>query len=295
MDFKQLYSFVSVVKLKSFSKAADMMYLTQPTVSGHIQALENELGTELINRNGKNISATEAGEILFNYALDILNKRENILFDLSKFKGSIAGILEISASTIPEQYVLPRLIANFNNLYPDVRFNLMRYDSQQVIDKILGGEIDFGIVGFKKELPQLTYMEIMKDKIILVAPAMKPYLNMESLDIQSLREYKILLRETGSGTRKSLENTLGKHNLSVKDLNVVALIENTETIKECVKNGLGLSFISEKAVQQEIQHNLLKVITVKDLQIERKFYFVYHKIRALSPLAETFKLFILNS
>jgi len=170
----------------------------------------------------------------------------------------------------------------------------MRYDSQQVIDKILGGEIDFGIVGFKKELPQLTYMEIMKDKIILVAPAMKPYLNMESLDIQSLREYKILLRETGSGTRKSLENTLGKHNLSVKDLNVVALIENTETIKECVKNGLGLSFISEKAVQQEIQHNLLKVITVKDLQIERKFYFVYHKTRALSPLAETFKLFILN-
>ncbi len=295
MDFKQLQSFVSVVKLKSFSKAADMMYLTQPTVSGHIQALENELGAILLNRNGnKNISATKAGGILFSYALDILNKRENVLFDLSKFQGSIAGILEISASTIPEQYVLPQLITNFNNLYPDVHFNLMRYDSQQVIDKILCGEIDFGIVGFKKELPQLTYMELMKDKIILIAPARKPYLSMENIDIQSLLELKILLREAGSGTRKSLENALGKHNFSVKDFNVIAYIENTETIKECVKNGLGLSFISEKAVEQEIEHNVLKILPVKNMEIERKFYFVYHKTRALSPLAETFKLFILN-
>ncbi|MBO8169205.1 MAG: LysR family transcriptional regulator [Thermoanaerobacteraceae bacterium] len=295
MDFKQLQSFVAVVKLRSFSKAAESLYLTQPTISGHIQALEQELGTVLINRNSnKQVSPTRAGEILFQYAVDILNKRENALFSLSKFKGKIEGILEISASTIPEQYFLPDILSKFNKKYPDVQYNLMKYDSQEVIDKILSGEIDFGFVGFKKELNQLDYIEITEDSIVLIAPDQGKYSNMDTIPASFLAGEKFIMREKGSGTRKVLEKALAKHNIPLDSLNVVAFIENTQTIKECVRKGLGLTFISEKAVAEELAGKVFKILNIEGLEIRRQFYFVYHKTRVLSPLAQTFKEFVLE-
>lgn len=295
MDFKQLQSFVAVVKLRSFSKAAESLYLTQPTISGHIQALEQELGTVLINRNSnKQVSPTRAGEILFQYAVDILNKRENALFSLSKFKGKIEGILEISASTIPEQHFLPDILSKFNKKYPDVQYNLMKYDSQEVIDKILSGEIDFGFVGFKKELNQLDYIEIMEDSIVLIAPVQGKYSNMDTIPASFLAGEKFIMREKGSGTRKVVEKALAKHNIPLDSLNVVAFIENTQTIKECVRKGLGLTFISEKAVAEELAGRVFKILNIEGLEIRRQFYFVYHKTRVLSPLAQTFKEFVLE-
>lgn len=295
MDFKQLQSFVAVVKLRSFSKAAESLYLTQPTISGHIQALEQELGTVLINRNSnKQVSPTRAGEILFQYAVDILNKRENALFSLSKFKGKIEGILEISASTIPEQYFLPDILSKFNKKYPDVQYNLMKYDSQEVIDKILSGEIDFGFVGFKKELNQLDYIEIMEDSIVLIAPDQGKYSNMDTIPASFLAGEKFIMREKGSGTRKVVERALAKHNIPLDSLNIVAFIENTQTIKECVRKGLGLTFISEKAVAEELAGRVFKILNIEGLEIRRQFYFVYHKTRVLSPLAQTFKEFVLE-
>lgn len=124
MDFKQLETFVTIAKLKSFSKAAEHLFLTQPTISNHIQNLEKELKTILINRTNKNISLTQAGELLYKHAIDILNKKESAIFSLNQFKGKIEGILEISASTIPEQYYLPDLLIEFSKKYPEVKYNL---------------------------------------------------------------------------------------------------------------------------------------------------------------------------
>lgn len=295
MDFKQLETFVAVAKLKSFSRAADHLYLTQPTISNHIQNLEWELGTVLINRDSKNVTLTRAGEILFQYALDIINKRDKALFSLGKFKGKIEGVLEISASTIPEQYFLPSVLCQFNKQYPHVQFNIMKYGSQVVIDKILSGEIDFGIVGFKKDLKKLNYIEIMDDRIILVAPNQGKYKEMEKIDLPALRDEVLIMREKGSGTRKVVEEALLKHNLTIDSLNILAFIENTQTIKECVKRGCGLTFISQWAVVEEIEKGLLKKIDMVGLEIKRKFYFVYHNQRELSPLAETFRQFVVNS
>ncbi|SKC64078.1 DNA-binding transcriptional regulator, LysR family [Maledivibacter halophilus] len=294
MDFKQLETFVAVVKLKSFSKAAENLFITQPTVSNHILNLEKELNTILINRTNKNITLTTAGTLLYKYAIDILNKRDNAVFSLNQFKGKIEGILEISSSTIPEQYYLPLLLKKFSALYPDVKYDLKKYDTSQVIDKILSGEIDFGIVGAKKDCCQLVYIEIMNDNIIFVSQNKGKFSNIDSITINELSKFPIIMREKGSGTRNVVENSLKKHNLSTDDLNVIATIENTETIKECVKQGLGFTFISDKAITYDIENKFIKNINIDGLEFKRKFYFVYHKSRALSPLAETFKKFVLK-
>ncbi|WP_432664129.1 selenium metabolism-associated LysR family transcriptional regulator [Wukongibacter baidiensis] len=294
MDFRQLETFVSVVKLKSFSKAAESLYLTQPTVSNHISNLEKELNTVLVNRTNKNITLTNAGSLLYEYAIEIINKRDNAIFSLNQFEGKIEGILEISSSTIPEQYFLPKLLKKFNSIYPDVKYNLRKHDTGEVIANILSGKIDFGIVGAMKESKQLEYIDILDDNIVLAAPIKDKYIGIDSITIDQLLTYPLILREKGSGTRNIVEDTLSNHNYSVDNLNIVAYIENTETIKECVKNGLGITFISSKAITSDVENNSIKTISVEGLDFKRKFYFVYHKNRALSPLAETFKKFVLE-
>lgn len=294
MDFRQLETFVSVVKLKSFSKAAENLYITQPTVSNHISSLEKELNTILVNRTNKNLTLTTAGTLLYEHAVEIINKRDNALFSLNHFKGKIEGILEISSSTIPEQYFLPELLKKFNKIYPHVKYCLNKFDTSQVIANILSGKIDFGIVGAKKESKQLEYIEIMDDDIVLATPSSGKYKKMDSITLEMLLECPIILREEGSGTRKMVENSLSSKNISVNDLNVVAYIENTETIKECVKKGIGVTFISYRAIASDIENNAIKNISIEGFEFKRNFYFVYHRNRALSPLAETFKKFVLT-
>jgi DNA-binding transcriptional LysR family regulator len=282
-----------IAKVKSFSKAADKLFLTQPTISNHIHNLEKELGTALFNRTNKNITLTNAGEILFKYAVSILNKRDHAFFSLNAYKGRIEGILEIASSSIPEQYYLTELMCSFSQKYPDVKYNLMKYDTKKVIDKLNLGEIDFGIVGAKKDSPQLDYMDIMDDDIVLVAPTSGVF-DSDTIDLEALKDTQIIMREEGSGTRAVVEAALKSRSISYGDLNVVAEIESTETIKKLVINGLGVSFISKKALEYELQNNQLQIIQVKNLDITRKFYFVYHTKRVLSPLSEAFKEYIIT-
>lgn len=293
MDFKQLESFVTIAKVKSFSKAAEKLFLTQPTISNHIHNLEKELGTALFNRTNKNITLTNAGEILFKYAVSILNKRDHAFFSLNAYKGRIEGVLEIASSSIPEQYYLTDIMCKFSTKYPDVKYSLMKYDTKKVIDKLNLGEIDFGIVGAKKDSPQLEYIDIMDDEIVLVAPQAS-FEKLPSLQLQALADTPMIMREEGSGTRAVVEHALKKAGIGVGELNIVAEIESTETIKKLVVNGLGLSFISRKAVERELESGELKILTVDELSISRKFHFVYHTKRVLSPLSEAFKDFILD-
>lgn len=295
MDFRQLETFVMIARLKSFSKAADYLFLTQPTISNHIQNLENELNTILINRSNKKVTLTKAGEMLFAHALEILNKRDQALFSLEAFNGKIEGTLEVACSSIPEQYILPSLLHSFHKLYPDVHYHLLHYDSQQVVDAILCGEIDFGIVGAKDDTKQLKYIKIMQDRLVVIAPYCDKYQSMEKIPIDRLLKENLIFRETGSGTRKIFEQALHSHNIALENLNIIAYIENTEAIKQCVKKGLGISIISELAIQEEIQYKMIKKIELEGIDIARNFYFVYHKHRTLSPLAETFKDFVLDN
>lgn len=294
LDFRQLQTFIKVVDLKSFSNAGKKLFITQPTVTNHIQSLERELDTILINRSGKTISLTEAGKLLYKYAIHIINSCEMAKFDLAAYKGRIEGHLYVYSSSIPRKYLLPNIIDSFLKQYPDISFTLADNDSENVIDSILGGDTDFGIVGAKYPSKNLNYIELMEDRLLLIAPNNPTYKedNYSSLSVDKIIDKKFIFREEGSGTRKLLDNMLIEH--KINDLDIIAYTEDTETIKELVSLGVGLSFLSEKAINQDVKSGKYKAYFIDQLNLNRKFYFVYHNNRQLSPLNETFKAFVLQ-
>ncbi len=293
MEIRQLQTFVYVVQLKSFSKVAEKLFLTQPTITSHIQSLEKELGVVLLNRSSKEITLTKGGQILYEYALNILDLKDKALFSLDTYKERIKGSLTLAASSIPEQYVLPELMLEFRKSYPDVIFDIKHYSSREAIDKIEKYDIEFGMVGTKIEHSKLSFVDLMEDQLVVIAP--NHWKSIESpITMEKLVTLPIILREEGSGTRIQFENTLQQSGYSLEDLNIVCYLQSSEAIKEAVKKGLGISIISEKAIKTEKHFNLLQVIPLKDLKITRNFYFIYHKNRALSPLSDTFKKFVLD-
>lgn len=296
MDFRQLETFVEVAKMKSFSKAAKKLFLTQPTVTSHIQNLENKLGTILINRSGKNITLTNAGNILYEYAIDILNMCDMAEFDLGMYQGKVQGHLEISSSSIPKQYVLPTILKEFTRKYPEVTFSINHSDSKSVVNNILDGNTDFGIVGAKYENNYLEYIDLIEDNLVIIAPNTQEYLwnAYEELELDFLLKEKMIFREEGSGTRLLIENAMKKKGIELSSLNIVAYIEDTETIKKFVELGLGISIVSEKAIKNEYEMGIIKPYNIKNLSLRRKFYFVFHKNRQLSPLTRTFKDFVIK-
>lgn len=296
MDFRQLETFVEVAKLKSFSKAAEKLFITQPTVTNHIQNLEKEIGTLLINRFGKKITLTDAGNLLYKYAINILNSCEMAKFDLATYQGRIQGHLHVYSSSVPRKYLLPIMIKNFLSTYPDVSFTLADKDSKSVVKGILDGETDFGILGAKYPSNSLEYIDLMEDRLVLVTPNSSKYPepNFSRLKKDILYQDNILFREEGSGTRSLIEGIFEQAGVPMNKLNITAYIEDTETIKELISLGVGISFLSEKAVQTDLALGKYKVFYIDDLDFTRKFYFAYHKNRQLSPLSETFKRYILD-
>lgn len=295
MDFRQLETFVAVAKFKSFSKAADHLFLTQPTISSHIANLEKELNTVLINRTNRKISLTKAGEILFESALNLVNLKEDALYKLSEYQGKIVGHIEIASSTIPEQYILPEIISVFHKIYPDVTFSMLHYDSQRVLEGIIQGEIDFGIVGTEIPNSQLSYHELAEDELFLIVPYDYPLAkNQQEIPLNEALKERLIFRERGSGTRKLLEERMKELHISLESLNVVAYIENTEAIKQFIRKGLGVSFLSNRAIEDEIKLKHLKSVKVEGLNLTRKFYFVHHKYRNPSPLENTFQSFVFD-
>lgn len=296
MDFRQLETFVQVANSKSFSKAAEKLFITQPTVTNHIQNLEKELETVLINRFGKKITLTDAGYLLYKYAINILNSCEMAKFDLASYQGKIQGHLHIYSSSVPRKYLLPQIIKNFLNTYPEVTFTVGDRDSKKVIRGILDGDTDFGILGAKYPSNNIEYIDLMEDKLVLVTPNNYKYTgdNFSYIDIDSLLDENIIFREEGSGTRCLVEEIIQNSKIQMNKFNIIAYIEDTETIKELITLGVGVSFLSEKAVKNDLTLDRYKVFYIKELDFTRKFYFAFHKNRQLSPLSDAFKNYILK-
>ncbi len=291
MDFRQLESFISIAANKSFSKAAKELYLTQPTLSNHMQNLEKEIGTLLLNRNNREISLTRAGEIFYDYAQKLLSLKENAQYNLGKFVGKIEGTLTISASTIPEQYILPNLLMTFNGLYPHITYKINHLDSFEIIESIKDCKIPYGFTGSFFKDSSLEYLSIMKDELVLITPIDFEN-NSTVISLKDLLTIPLVIREEGSGTRNLFAKELKKHKINIYDLNIKAMAENTQTIKSLVQSGICCSILSSKAIENEVNLGLLKKYTITDLNLERDFYFVYPKERIFSSLEDNFIKFI---
>ncbi|MDD2573639.1 MAG: selenium metabolism-associated LysR family transcriptional regulator [Bacillota bacterium] len=293
MDLRQLESFVAIAKHGSFTRAAEELYLTQPTLTGHIQSIENELGTVLLNRCGKSVTLTEAGRILYSHAVNILNMREQALFSLAQYEGKLEGELAIASSTVPQGYLLPGLLSTFGREYPGITYVIKQFDSRGVVDAIISGSMDFGFVGSAASYPELEMLKICEDRLILITSGKGKFQNLKGDTVTwgQVSNERFILREEGSGTRALFINGLKQRGMDIKNIFVVASIENPDTIKQCVREGLGVAVVSERSVEEEIRLGLLKGYYISDLDLRRSFYFIGHKNRVLSPVARAFRDF----
>ncbi|ADL08230.1 selenium metabolism-associated LysR family transcriptional regulator [Thermosediminibacter oceani] len=296
MEFHQLEAFVRVAEYRSFSKAAESLFLTQPTISAHIISLEKELDIKLFDRRGKDIELTPAGRIMYERAKNILAAKELALLELKRFLGTVEGDLEIFASSIPAAYILPSVIKEFNRAYPGVVLRIRQADSGEVIGLVSEGAVELGIVGTVSDAENLQFVPFSSDELVLITPNNwnRALRNDNYVSIADFLHEMFVLREKKSGTRKTFETALKNRGFRLEDLNVVAELGSSEAVKQAVKEGIGVSVISRRAVEDYEKMKLLRVYRIRDMEVHRCFYLVFKKGRTLSPNAATFKEFIIN-
>lgn len=295
MDFKQIEAFVNVVKYKKFSRAADASFLTQPTISTHINNLEKELNAVLLNRQGREITMTKQGEAFYSYATNILNLREQATLSVQGMNREVEGVVEIQTSSIPGQYYVPMLLGEFRSRYPGVKIFLEQSDSRNVMDNIINQKGEIGFTGTKLS-NNLVYEEIFTDDMILITPNKGKFAKMETdtVHVQEIVGESFILREDGSGTKKEFEKAEIQGISILKMVNVIAHMNNTEAIKNAVISGLGISVLSACAARDLKNNDQLKCFKIAGLSKKRHFYMVRNRTYCLSPAAERFWDYILE-
>jgi DNA-binding transcriptional LysR family regulator len=293
IEFRHLETFCRVADLKSFSKAADDLFVTQPTVSGHILSLEQSLFLRLFDRTSREVRLTKSGEVFHDYASKILSLRKDLINALSEFSQGIRGELSLGTSTIPGEYLLPRLIGDFRKEHPSFIISLKIADTKEVIQYVLQDHVEFGIIGAKLNHPSLHYEKYEEDEIIVVAPADHPLTRKKRVNLDELLKEPWIIREEGSGTQMAVEKALRRKGKSLKHFNVVMEMGSTSSVKEGVKAKLGLAFISGRATEGEILQGSFSRIDVEGFElISRQIYIVSHRRRTLSPMGMEFLRFL---
>ena len=288
MNLRQLEAFVEVAEDGSFSKAAKNLFLTQPTVSAHISSLEKELGVRLFVRNTKEVNLSEHGHLLYKYASQIVELEKKIEEDFGKCKDGRKKCVTIAASTIPAQYILPTILVKFNEKYPKEQLKIKEMDSSKVIDCVAEHGADIGFTGTVLEKKYCEYIPFYKDELVVITPNTEKYKNLEKEEIDWIKNESLLMREEGSGTRKEAEKQLRENGINPEELNLVATIQNPETIKKSVSHGVGISILSCLAVKEELKAGKLLAYPLTKEKKARDINVIYNKNCCLSSSAEKF-------
>ena len=290
MDIKQLEAFVCVVETCSFSKAGQLLHLTQPTISSHIASLEKELNIKLIIRTTKETYPSEAGKLLFQYAKDILTLRQNAADAIERFSKEMRGNITVAASTIPGQYFLPGLIQSFHQKHPDIKFNIHMVDSAEVSDQIASRTAEIGFTGTVGTSPKCVYREFADDKLVIITPNEPRFqqYQVSGFPVRQLMKETFINREPGSGTRKETELFLKEMGIDPTALQIAVEVRSTESVKKMVSEGLGIAIVSQSACEDYCQFKKIMAFDFTNVPLRRKLYLVKHKSSFLSPIAKVF-------
>ena len=291
MNLKQLEAFVQVAEGGSFSKAARELYLTQPTISAHISSLEKELNVRLFVRNTKEVSLSDNGKDLYKYAKQMVDLQGKIEEHFGMKKDSGKHCITIAASTIPAQYLLPKVLMCFNEKYPEEQFKIKETDSAQVVTRIVDCMADVGFTGTVLEKKHCKYIPFYKDELVIIAPNTEKYRRFQEEcpnDISWLKREHVIMREEGSGTRKEAEKQLRSAGVNMADLEIIASIENQETIKKSVRQGIGVSILSRLAATDEAKAGQMLIFPIPGADEGRDINVVYNRNYQLSRSAERF-------
>ncbi|HVZ35404.1 MAG TPA: selenium metabolism-associated LysR family transcriptional regulator, partial [Polyangiaceae bacterium] len=289
MNLRLLEIFCRVYKERSFSRAATELGLTQPTVSVHIKDLEDSLGTPVFNRLGREIEPTEAGRYLYEHSRPLLSLKRNVADKMTAFLNRVEGVLVVGASSVPGEFLLPAVLTAFHAEHPAVRVRLRISDTAETIEDLRHGDIEVGVVGATQQDDDLLFESFAFDELVLVTPASDAWRARSEISLKELKELPLVVREPGSGTRGSLERALARTKTPFDELNVIAELGSTGAIKEAVKHGNCVSFISKLAIGAELESGTLRIARVPDLgSIERVYHTVFSRRRVLSPMSRAF-------
>ena len=286
MDFKQIEAFINVAKFKSFSKAANSSFLSQPAISSHIASLDKELSIQLFDRTSKEVLLTPAGESFLKYAIDILNTRDKAISHLANFNGNISGKLKLAASTTPCNTILPALLRQFHLLYPEVSFDIVENSSGEIIENIIKFDYELGMVGEPINDEKVKSYELIQDDLVVIS---SPELDVpDTISVDSLLKYTFIMREEGSATRRTFDDALQKHGFDISAIDVCFEVNNLDAIFQCVKEGLGISVVSRQISKNYSSIGLIKESYIQDLSLKRSIYLVVSSKRTLTPTAKAF-------
>ena len=288
MNLKQLEAFVQVSESGSFSKAAKELFLTQPTISAHISSLEKELNVRLFIRNTKEVSLSDDGKDLYRYAKQItdLEKAIEERFYMDSDDGK--HVITIAASTIPAQYLLPKVLMCYRERYPKEQIKIMETDSSEVVTQVVDHMVDVGFTGTVLEKKHCKYIPFYKDELAVITPDTPEYRILKEQnrdDIDWIKRKPLILREEGSGTRKEAEKQLKNAGISMEALDIVASIANQETIKKSVKQGMGITVLSRLAAEDE---DGLLIFPIPGADEGREINLVYNKNYQMTRSADRF-------
>jgi DNA-binding transcriptional LysR family regulator len=296
MDLRVLEIFCRVYKERSFSRAAKKIGLTQPTVSVHIRDLEQALGTTVFKRQGREIEPTEAGHFLYEHAEPLMSLKRDLMEKMAAFLHRIEGLLTIGASSVPGEHLLPELVTHFHGEHPEAKLRLHISDTAETIDDLRHGDIDIGVVGGKLVDEDLLFEPFSTDALVLLVPTTGPWQGRREVSLRQLHELPLIIREPGSATRTSLEAALAAKKVNLSDLNIVAEVGSMGAIKEAVRLGGGVSFVSETSVASDIRAGTLVMARVPELgPIVRTYYTVTSRKRVLTPVASAFLAYMRHS
>ncbi|MBE0448078.1 MAG: LysR family transcriptional regulator [Actinobacteria bacterium] len=291
MNVNQLRAFVSIVERGTFSAAARAMGVSQPAVSLQIQALEEFIGVDLLDRRTKRVQLTEAGKLFYPTALQIISQVDNVQHQLEELGESVKGRLSVGGSTIPGAYVMPKLLGRFKKEYPGVSVALKIGDTSEIAEQVISGELQAGLIGAKFGAGQLNARPFLHDELVFIAPTEHELAQTRSITLADLSRVDFIMRERGSGTRQTIENYLTKHGLGIDELNIVMELGSTEAVVNAVSAGLGFSIVSRWAAERSLKLGELVTVKLPGPSIARDLYLVVSK-HASTRSAQAFLSFL---
>jgi DNA-binding transcriptional LysR family regulator len=291
MDTRQLAAFCAVVDRRSFSQAAELLGVSQPAVSLQIRSLEERLGTQLIDRSGRRVEPTEAGQRLYRGAQRLLALEEQLVDEVAAGAGGpLRGRLELGASSGPGETVLPLLLGEFQQRHPDVHVALSVHDTQTIVDLVARRELELGVVGASRRHRGVAFEPFFRDEVILVCPPGHRFAG-RAIAIDELKGEPLILMQEGAGVRQVIEDELRRAGVRLRDLDIRLELGVKESVRIAVRAGFGVSFISRTSVEADLAEGAVAEARVEGLEPAREISLVRATGRRPTRVAETFVAF----
>jgi len=284
MDFDQLETFLAVVRLSSFSRAAKKRFRTQPAISSQIRSLEEEIGAKLLDRSGGKVSITASGKILQKYAEETLEARKAVLTAIAETERVPRGEIIVGANEGTCLHILPEVFAQFKRQYPDVAVNIKRADYGKILESVIDNSVDFGVVSLPVTDNRLTVVLIHRDELVIITPPQHPLAKLKSAAVAEVAKFPLVVPKAGH-TRDALEELFNERKLKPQ---LAMELDSSELLKRFVAADVGVGFIARSNVEEDVRAKVLSAIPISDAQIRRDLALVFRKDKALSRAALAF-------